>query len=95
MARDGTKTGGGSRKGRPNKITAEIRERAAKRGELPLDYMLRVMRNSKAPDARRDAMATAAAPYLHSRLATTTIVGDPTQPVIFQMLNRPAKKEQK
>lgn len=36
--------------------------------ETPLEYMLRVMRDSNADDARRDAMAKAALPYMHARL---------------------------
>jgi hypothetical protein len=37
---------------------------------LPLDYMLPVMRDPEADPKRRDAMAMAAAPYLHARLST-------------------------
>ena len=68
MAR-GIKTGGRKR-GSRNKKTI-IRERAiAASGELPVDYMLRVMRDKRVKTARRDDMARAAAPYLHARLAT-------------------------
>ena len=35
---------------------------------MPLDYMLSVMRDTAADSKRRDAMAMAAAPYLHPRL---------------------------
>jgi hypothetical protein len=35
-----------------------------------LDYMLAVMRDPRAPPQRRDEMAKAAAPYLHSKLAS-------------------------
>lgn len=38
--------------------------------ERPLDYMLRVMRDPNAGEARRDAMAKAALPYLHERIST-------------------------
>ena len=37
--------------------------------ETPLDYMLRIMRDPKEDDERRDAMAKAALPYLHARLS--------------------------
>jgi hypothetical protein len=48
----------------------DFRRQAAKAtGILPLDYMLSVMRDPKADDKRRDAMATAAAPYPHAKLA--------------------------
>jgi hypothetical protein len=67
---------GGRQKGTKNKATvarekghAEILEQAAAEGETPLQYMLRVMRTSN--DAKRkDAMAIAAAPYIHPRLAS-------------------------
>ncbi len=36
---------------------------------LPLDYMLSVMRDANAEPKRRDAMAMAAAPYLHPKLS--------------------------
>ena len=62
----GPKTGG-RHKGSKNVMTAAIKQDiAAAGGELPLSYMLRVMRDEDAPAERRDYMARAAAPYLHS-----------------------------
>jgi hypothetical protein len=66
MAR-GRKTGG-RQKGARNRATEEARAAAAATGTLPLDYMLTVMRDPTADNKRRDAMAMAAAPYLHPRL---------------------------
>src|SRR5262245_25674428 len=37
--------------------------------ESPLEYMLRIMRDRKEDDERRDAMAKAALPYMHARLS--------------------------
>jgi hypothetical protein len=37
-------------------------------GILPLDYMLSVMRDANTDAKRRDAMAMAAAPYLHPKV---------------------------
>jgi hypothetical protein len=56
-------------------------------GELPLEYMIRVMRDETAEPARRDAMAVAAAPYLHARLAAIAHQhinedGTPVRPVL-------------
>ena len=65
MAR-GRKTGG-RQKGARNRAT-EARAAAAATGTLPLHYMLSVMRDPAADNKRRDAMAMAAAPYLHPRL---------------------------
>jgi hypothetical protein len=44
-------------------------EAAKSGGEMPIDYMLRVMRDETAPDSRRDRMARAAAVYLHAKLS--------------------------
>ena len=66
MAR-GRKTGG-RQKGSRNRATEEARAAAHATGILPLDYMLMVMRNPKADNKRREAMAVAAAPYLHSKV---------------------------
>jgi|HubBroStandDraft_6_1064221.scaffolds.fasta_scaffold1961456_1 hypothetical protein len=67
MAR-GRKTGG-RQKGTRNRATKEARAAAAATGVLPLDYMLAVMRDTAADHKRRDAMAMAAAPYLHVKLS--------------------------
>jgi hypothetical protein len=63
----GRKTGG-RQKGARNRATEEARAAAAASGALPLDYMLGIMRDTAADSKRRDAMAMAAAPYLHPRL---------------------------
>jgi hypothetical protein len=68
MAR-GRKTGG-RQKGTRNRATEEARVAAQATGILPLDYMLSVMRDPDADHKSRDAMAMAAAPYLHARLST-------------------------
>jgi hypothetical protein len=64
----------GNPRGRPrgtrNKRTRALLEAAQVGGEMPLDYMLRVMRDPNAPAKRRDEMAKAAAPFLHSKLAS-------------------------
>jgi hypothetical protein len=68
MAR-GHKTGG-RKKGVRNLATQEeARAAAAATGMMPVDYMLSVMRDPRADHKRRDAMAAAAAPYLHSKLS--------------------------
>jgi len=67
MAR-GRKTGG-RRKDARNRATAEARAAAKATGIMPLDYMLLLMRDANADNKRRDAMATSAEPYLHSKLS--------------------------
>ncbi|WP_435018480.1 hypothetical protein TA3x_000454 [Tundrisphaera sp. TA3] len=68
----GTKTGG-RRKGSINKSRAKIIEGAKQGGEMPLDYMLRVMRDPTADDSRRDEMAKSASPYFHSKMPTALV----------------------
>lgn len=70
----GIKTGG-RRKGTPNKATARREKEIAKGGDTPLEYMLKVMRNPKAAETRRDDMAKAAAPYVHPKLASMQHTG--------------------
>ena len=86
MARGGARRGAG----RPKKTTeqAELellqkRERLLALGDglSPLAYMLRVLRNPNTPQARRDKMAIAAAPYCHPRLATHEIGGKGGGPI--------------
>jgi hypothetical protein len=43
-----------------------VLDAASAEGLLPLDYMLKVMRDEAADRERRDDMARAAAPYLHN-----------------------------
>jgi hypothetical protein len=83
----GKKTGG-RQKGVKNKTTVErdtfarsVAEAAANQGESPLEYMLRVMRTSE-DDKRRDAMAVAAAAYVHPRLAAIEHTGETTHNIV-------------
>lgn len=67
---------GGRPKGSVNKRTqAFLRTNG---GDLPLDYMLRVMRDEGQPTARRDDMAKAAAPFLHAKLQAVQHSGEIT-----------------
>lgn len=75
QAHGGKRIGAGRKAGTGNKSNEEARRKAAETGETPLEYMLRVMRDIKTEDHRRDDMAKAAASYVHSKLATTTLTG--------------------
>src|SRR6516225_10204875 len=93
----------GRKKGTPNRKTLErmAREDAAKlleakalENDLPLDHMLRVMRDPTVEPHRRDAMAKAAAPYLHPQLSAihhrhANADGTPIAPVIHLTINGP------
>jgi hypothetical protein len=85
----GRKTGG-RKKGVPNKVTLAREAEIKKSGLTPLEYMLRVMRNPRAPAERRDDMAKAAAPYVHPKLGSiqhTGANGGPIQTVDLSKLN--------
>jgi len=93
MAGRGSKPGerrGGRKKGTPNKATtaAAIRAEVSASGEIPLDYMLRVMRDETAEPTRRDAMAKAAAPYVHPSLASVRHGGDEQNPLRITEVRR-------
>ena len=53
--------------------TAKREAEIAASGLTPLDYMLSVLRDDNADPKDRRWAAAAAAPYVHSRLATTTV----------------------
>lgn len=59
------KTDAGARraKRKPAKSAAAMEDN----GEMPVDYMLRVMRDPKATPSRRDIMAKSATPYVHAK----------------------------
>ena len=67
MAHGGKRRGAGRKIGAVAKVTAQARKKALASGMSPLDYMLKVMRNTKAETKRRDDMAKAAAPFCHTR----------------------------
>jgi hypothetical protein len=74
VGRGGAGRGQGRPKGSVTKRTREIAEALAADGGLtPLQYMLKVMRDSKADKGRRDEMARAAAPYMHPRISTVEV----------------------
>jgi hypothetical protein len=85
----GRKTGG-RQKGSLNKATQQQRDAVAASGLAPLDYMLSVMRDDKQPAERRDDMAKAAAPYVHSKLAAIEHTGANGGPIVIK-----ATKEQR
>lgn len=74
--RGGKRTGAGRKKGSKQKIAKTYLTSssliAAGDGEMPLQYMLRVMRDSGTDEKRRDAMAQAAARFIHPTLSSVT-----------------------
>ena len=62
----------------------QVRQEAAATGELPLAYMLRIMRDPSQPVGRRDDMAKAAAPFCHSRLSSVEHSGEVSRPTVIR-----------
>lgn len=86
MPKGGRRPGAGRPKGRKNNATlsrmAEL-QRARDRGELPLDFMLREMRNEERGVEWRGEMAKSAAPYVHARLSAIEHAGPQGQAIPF------------
>lgn len=79
MARGGYRPGAGRpKKAASSQVKPEAKS-APRETSDPLDYMLAVMNDPEADNARRDRMAIAAAPYVHGRADS----------------DKPGKKEQK
>jgi hypothetical protein len=70
---------GGRQKGAVDKIKREAI--LAAQGITPLDYMIGIVRNEQEDKTVRLDAAKAAAPYVHPRLQTTTLAGDPENPL--------------
>lgn len=73
--RGGKREGAGRPPGSVNKATAATQAAVAASGLTPLEYMLAIMRDQKADEAKRLDAAKAAAPYVHPRLSATTFDG--------------------
>lgn len=88
MPRGGRRPGAGRKPGSLTRRTREIAEGAAKDGVVPLEHMLAVMRDPTAPPKRRDAMAKAAAPYIHPTLASIRHAGEDGGPMKIERIER-------
>ncbi|MDK4703889.1 hypothetical protein PH562_16685 [Rhizobium sp. CNPSo 4062] len=81
MARGGKRDGAGRPAGAATKRTREMAEKAAEEGITPLDFMLKVLRDEAATMDNRMWAAEKAAPYVHAKLASVEVTGDPDKPV--------------
>lgn len=81
MAHGGARPGAGRKKNGTNRVTEEAIARAEAGGEMPLDFMLRIMRDPEADESRRIDCAKAAAQYCHPKLASVEHTGDADNPV--------------
>lgn len=72
----GARPGAGRRAGVPNKRTAELQAEVEASGITPLDFMLKIMRDENADEAKRIDCAKAAAPYVHAKLSSVDATVD-------------------
>lgn len=90
----GRRPGAGRKKGVPNKLTAEIRERVLASGKSPLEVVRWIARefleaasNEKDKNARLSLLERAAAiekdaiPYLHAKLQSIELTGKDAGPI--------------
>jgi|AraplaL_Cvi_mTSA_1032052.scaffolds.fasta_scaffold00230_61 hypothetical protein len=79
--RGGKRPNAGRKAGSANKASAAREKAVRESGETPLDYLLSVMRSKATPEAMRLDAAKAAAPYVHPKLSSVELKGDPENPV--------------
>lgn len=88
MAHGGRRPNAGRKPGSVTKRTREIAEAIASDGDLtPLDYLTSVYRDPLADESKRIDAAKAAAPYVHAKLATTTLQGPDGGPIQTQAVS--------
>jgi hypothetical protein len=68
MSHGGARPGAGRKKGAITKWSQKAAEEAERTGEMPLAYLLRVMRDENQKLEVRVDCAKAAAPYVHHKL---------------------------
>lgn len=71
-----------------NRLAIDAQKRAAASGIMPLDYLLKVMRDDNADEAKRIDAAKAAAPYVHPKLQPIDDKGDTAQKLIAEVVFR-------
>lgn len=91
MPRGGRREGAGRPAGRTSlesrgkRIQKEIQEKLEMgAGKTPLDFLLLVMQTDTNSISQRMQAAIAAAPYVHAKLSSVEVKGDPTAPLQVQ-----------
>src|SRR4051794_32588352 len=87
MPRGGRRDGAGRKPGSANIRTRQIADKAAAEGITPLEVMLKAMQMHTEAGRWDEAAAIAkdAAPYIHPRLASTTLGSDPDRPLVHDV----------
>jgi len=72
---------GGRQKGAQNKAPIARARAIEASGLTPLEFMIEMMRRSDLPEDFRLDAAKAAAPYVHPKLTSVELKGDPNAPI--------------
>ena len=73
MGQGGARAGAGRKPGGINRYSKDLLEKASQSGQLPVEYMLEVMRNQCLDTRLRIDAAKAAAPYVHQKLSAISV----------------------
>lgn len=87
MSHGGKRPGAGRKAGSATTRTREIANAVAE-GLTPLEYLTSVYRDENADEAKRIDAAKAAAPYVHAKLNSVELKGDPDNPVAVTEVRR-------
>lgn len=87
MSHGGKRPGAGRKPGSATTRTREIANAVAE-GLTPLEYLTSVYRDPQVDEARRIDAAKAAAPYVHAKLNSVELKGDPDNPIALEEVRR-------
>ena len=73
MSHGGARAGAGRKPGTINRFSKDLLDKAAQSGQLPVDYLLEVMRDKSLDTRLRIDAAKVAAPYVHQKLSAVSI----------------------
>ena len=73
MSHGGARAGAGRKPGTINRFSKDLLDKAVQSGQLPVDYLLEVMRDQSLDTRLRIDAAKAAAPYVHQKLSAISV----------------------
>ena len=73
MSHGGARAGAGRKPGTINRFSKDLLDKAGQSGQLPVDYLLQVMRDQSLNTRLRIDAAKAAAPYVHQKLSAISV----------------------
>lgn len=86
MSHGGKRQGAGRKRGSLSQRTQEIVAKASEDGILPLEYLLKTLRDENQSHDERFKAAVSAAPYMHPKLASVQHSGDQENPLALAIM---------